>query len=549
MTNPYTPTAHADTLSPSATSAFRLPICDRTLTQDISGDFSLPDYQPEIKRLLRIGVSLLPPATYATADGIDLGGSMDYFVLYAGNDDMLYCAPLNTEYRISAPLADSHREENPLSGNLSAWMGDEPTCLCELTADTVTGRVTAPRRLNIKCRLNAKLKAYATCPAGVSPVNTDNTQTLAGSVGCSHLMRVVGDMLPLQDDMILAPGEGDRLRVVCAEGQVVVSEVAAAQDAVICRGDVLLKLTLSPTEVNEGRSPEVTVTHRKIPFSQAVDIPGVTPDCIACAHGACGQLSVEMEEGRLHTELGVILEAIAERDVPVTYTKDMYATRQASVGSYTDYRVEQALQCLNGNFTLSDSLPLSEVNIPPAARILDVTVTATPSDLIRERGKSKGQGKCQLSGDCRVHVIWQNQSEYGASELSLPFRYEFEDRCVHAAEGDADGTPAFHCHMQAVSCRARMDGERIGVDAELCVMLRMSRAVSVKALSQLTPGEDVSRRRGEYVICFPSGEDTLWSVAKRYSAPLTTLAVVNGLSSTPEPDAEDSLEGVRYLIV
>ena len=31
-----------------------LPICDKVITQDISGDFSLPDYQPEIKRLLRI---------------------------------------------------------------------------------------------------------------------------------------------------------------------------------------------------------------------------------------------------------------------------------------------------------------------------------------------------------------------------------------------------------------------------------------------------------------------------------------------------------------
>ena len=94
-----------------------------------------------------------------------------------------------------------------------------------------------------------------------------------------------------------------------------------------------------------------------------------------------------------------------------------------------------------------------------------------------------------------------------------------------------------------------MDGERIGIDAELCLMLRMTQAQDVTALSRVSMGGETTRRRGEYVICFPASDDTLWSVAKRYNAPLTALALVNGLSSAAEPDSEDSLEGARYLIV
>lgn len=526
--------------APSAENTFKLPVCDRAVTQEISGDFSLPDYQPEIKRLLRIGVSLLPPTAYASGENVELGGNMDYFVLYTGNDGMLYCAPLSSEYHFSVPMGDSKAEDTPLAGNRSAWMGDEPVCTCDLTAETVTGRVTAPRRLNIKCRLDAKVKAYATCPAGISPMATgEPAEALTATASCLRLFRGVGETLDLQDDMILPPGESDKVRIICAEGQVMLHEVTAGQDMVTCRGNALLRLTLAKADEN-GVEGIPTVSVRKIPFSQAVDMPGVTPDCVTCAHGGCASLSVEPEEGRLHTQLGLILEILAQKNLPTVYTKDMYATRHATKGSYAAYAVERGLQCINGNFTLSDSIPMADVGIPASARVVDATATATPRELSSEKGKYR------LSGDCRVHLIWEREGELNASEMTLPFRYEFEDR--RGDDADRDGQLCWSGIMQAVNCRARMDGERVGIDAELTVMLRTAERDTVTALTRLEAGEEASRRRGEYVICFPAVDDTLWSVAKRYNAPLAPLAAANGIS-VAAPDAIDSLEGVKYLIV
>ena len=94
-----------------------------------------------------------------------------------------------------------------------------------------------------------------------------------------------------------------------------------------------------------------------------------------------------------------------------------------------------------------------------------------------------------------------------------------------------------------------MDGERVGIDAELTVMLRLAAREAVTLLSRLETGGGAVRRRGEYVICFPAADDTLWSVAKRYSAPLPSLAAANGLTAVSSPDAADSLSGVKYLIV
>ena len=147
--------------------------------------------------------------------------------------------------------------------------------------------------------------------------------------------------------------------------------------------------------------------------------------------------------------------------------------------------------------------------------------------------------------------IWQKavagEGEYTAAELELPFRYEKDGGLT--GELREGMVPEFDGCVKAMSCRARMDGERIGVDAELAVALRVTAPDQLTALSSVTFGEDVTRRRGEYVVCFPAADDTLWSVAKRYHAPLTALSAANGISMPENPDKPGSLEGAGYLIV
>lgn len=536
MTNSYDPHTMPDP------SLIQRPICDKIVTYDLSGDFSLPDYQPEIKRLLRIETSVLPPERYMSREHLDLSGSMDYFVLYTGNDDQLYCAPLSTDYQISIPLDD---ERNGYD-SMSSLSSEDITCTCHIAADPVTGRVTAPRRLNIKCRLTAKAKAYAPVPVAATDSDTAgaDTELLWGHIKSARLYQGVGEMLSLQDDVILSPGDNREMRVVCAEGRVMVTETTSAMNMVTCRGDVLLKLTLCPTDPPDGELAAPVLMTRKIPFSQAIDIAGVTPDCSSCAHGACSEMSVEVEEGQLHADLGIILEVLAQKNQVTPYVKDIYSPQRENDCIYATYPVEEALKCFNGNFTLSDSLPLSEVGISPAARVIDVAATAFPESIF------VSQGKCVLTGRCRAHMILSREGEYSSASFELPFKYE-SDSGLLATDLDSDSpiTPDFDAEAQAVSCRARMDGERVGIDAELAIMLRSVKKEEMTALSGVSYGEKVVRRCGEYVICFPAPTDTLWTVAKRYHAPLAALSAANNLPLPEAADKAGSLDGIDYLIV
>ncbi len=556
MMNAYTEGAARGTM--------QLPILTRTLSTDVTGDFSLPDYQPEIKRLLRIEANVLPPQRFASATGVELGGNMDYYVLYMGHDNKLYCAPLSTEYHLEASPEGGERE-------LMATVGEPMVCLCDAVADSPVGRVTAPRRLSIRCRVHAAVKLYGECPvdgggatvgehgegdSARGSADDHETEILRGIAEIGRMWSGLGESVPLQDDIILPPGGGE-MRVVCAEGRVLMTEATATEGGVICRGEAVVKLMLCPEEAEAlsdmmgeanpetaqkggEREPTLTILQRKIPFGTTVEMDGMDGAASgATARGFCTDLSVSMEEGHLHVELAVVCEARAQREERVSYIKDMYSTRRESVCRYTTLGAEKPGRIFCGNVTLSDSLALADVGLEPDMKILDVTATATPEELTVEQER----GRCVLTGECRAHLLLSRDGECSSTDMTLPFRYEFEDASLLGDEGTSE-THYDGC-VTVVGGRARMDAERVGLDAELAISLRTVRSTPLTVLTEMSFGQEVTRRRGEYVVCFPASDDTLWSVAKRYHAPVAALVAANGLSE----GEEETMEGVGYLIV
>ena len=55
----------------------QVPINEKNVITEMSNDFTLPDYQPEIKRLLHVSASVLPPTKYVGDSESELSGGID----------------------------------------------------------------------------------------------------------------------------------------------------------------------------------------------------------------------------------------------------------------------------------------------------------------------------------------------------------------------------------------------------------------------------------------------------------------------------------------
>lgn len=498
------------------------PICDRQSALELSSDFSLPDYQPEIKRLLRVRATPQTPERYVGAGNADFTGTVCYHVLYAGNDGELYSTNETGEYHFSLPVEMTSDFE---------W-NEGITCDCELIPEHTVGRVIGPRKFSLKCRLRTRVRMWGTrfLEESVSGAEKKTIQRLRGHCDAAEIYVGMGEPLQLADE-ILCDSKGGDLRVISAQGQVFVSETVAGSGIVCCRGEVSLKLLVQ----TEGSKSAPQTMWRRIPFVQDVPTDGAAVNCDSCATGICSEIQVTVEENRVLCEVSVCLQTQAQHNRHIAFTRDIYSTESECETKYSTVSVARALKCTCGNVSVNVTKPLEEAGIRAGLNVVDIhAFPGAPS------AELEG-GKYVVSGNCRCQAILFDGEEYSAQEFEVPYRYE--------CDGGADEVKDWRVSVDVISCRARADAERIGVDMELAVVLATRGETEIRMLREAHFGEELSRHGSVYTICYPTAKDTLWSVAKRYHRSIDSVSTINGLSDAPRADSIESLAGVKYLLV
>ncbi len=498
------------------------PICNRQVTSELSSDFSLPDYQPQIKRLLRVRTTVCPPDKYVSGGSVELSGRVDYAILYTGNDGALYCVGESAEYQMKVPVEMSAAYD----------LNEGFTCDADVAAETVVGRVVAPRKLSVKCRLRAGVRLWGIrrLEEAVKGKEEGGLERLCKEAECAHVF--IGNSQPIRlgDEILLDATDRD-FRLISAEGEVCVSDTEAGSGEVNCRGEVVLKL-LSANESTDAL-PKVQV--RKIPFTASVPTEGAEVNCTSTADGVCSDLHITVEEGRLLCEVTLLLRARAQRNESVSYTKDLYSTLSHCECQREVCVLPRAMRCHNGNFSLNATATAEEIGARSGMHVVDVSLLPTVSGLEFENGKH------YLSGRCRAQLIMSDGEDTAMQEMEIPFRYEMD--------GGEEAATDFDASVSVMSSRARMDGERISVDGELSVSVCCRAQTSFERMSEAILGEPISQQGAAFTVCYPSSEDTLWSVAKRYHRSVGELARGNELSGSASADTPASLDGVRYLLV
>lgn len=498
----------------------QVPIGERSVVTEISGDFTLPDYQPEIKRLLKVSASVLPPSKYVGDSEAELAGGIDYYVLYTGSDNQVYCAPLSSEYKISVPM-----DKNELS--LVNMTAD-----ADIIPDMISGRVTSPRKLNIKCRLRTGARMYGDMPIDKSYASLGGeNQILLGRSDTTRRLFAQSEMIRLSDEMIQSSADGE-VRVISADGRALIGETSVSNGAVNCKGELYLKLLMC----REPDGEPYTAT-RRIPFNETVMLDDADSNCEANAKGTVCEMNISVEDSRIGIDVGLMLEMSVCKRESVTYVKDAYSTTHATQCTYRTVPYLDGGRAFNSNFTQSDSQMLEEAGLTPEHRIVDVTGYAYPESAVLEDDKWIFTGKTKFA------LLTEKDGEYSNAEIEMPYRYTVESKQSESDNAYASAT------AEVINARARLDGERIGVDAEVVMCCVISSKDEARMLDNVSFGEEKEKSRGEYVVCYPSREDSLWSVAKRYSTTVSDLAHANKLTATEIPDSKDTLQGTRYLII
>lgn len=485
---------------------FTVPLYERSFGTDVSGEFTLPDYQSEIRRILHVFCTVLPPAKYVGTGSVEFNGTVDYQVLYVGNDGGMYSAPLSSAYSFSVPLENADYSENM----------DGVSVLCSIAVEGVSTRVSAPRRLSIKCRMRPNVRVYGRILPElrigdeVNPSSIYKRNEGCMSVECES---ATSDIITVEAKAVR---ETDAVRVICADTAVRVTVREMTQNGISCSGTVVFKLLC----VNEDNG-EFVKLETEAPFEGDIDVEFSAYDGTCRVSGVTSELSVNVGEDGIECTAGIILEAVTCRNVQVDYVSDVYSTAAECECEMSQMNVRRSLACETSNFTLSERIPIESVSIPADANLLDGFATVCIDKC------AVSSGKYCFGGNAIFTALYGSNGEIYSADVTVPVKY-----CSDTSEGEP---AAFDATASIDTVRLKIADGNLCIDAELMISADCMGENTVYAVSGTSFGDSIDIGDGELTVCYTSPEDTLWSVAKKYNAAPASVI------GNPETD--------RYVII
>ena len=494
------------------------PLMARPVTAELADDFSLPDYKPEIRRMIGITATVSPAAHYLSPGHAEFAGPVRYSILYEGSDGGMWSADLPSEYDLDLTL-----------DNDPTFEPDGMIAYADVVCESVTVRVTAPRRLSVRARLRADavvlgMRRLDETVSGAAGLAADDLKRLEGSAETAEILRATNDPAEYTDTFLPDDGGSGEVRVICCRAEPLVGEVSAT--VLLCRDP-------------EGARP-FAVT-RRIPFAETVATDRAPERGASCrAWGCVTSASAEPNEnGEIVATVGLALTAEVASAVTVPYTRDVYSTKCESTVVMRESDAAAVKKCMNANITVSGGEELAALGLDSGIRIVDATANVL-ADSVECRTDG---GRAVLTGKMRVRVVADNGAEIMGKDFDMPFRYETD----LSGDGAFVGGGYSEWTVSAPVCRVRPDGERLSADCELAVSARFCGRVKLPSVAEVKVGDARAPRNGCMTVCYPTADDSLWSVAKRYGADAAVLAASNGLDGTKK--AGDKLTGVKYLLV
>ena len=465
---------------------FTVPLYERSFASEVSGDFTLPDYYTEIRRILCVTPTVLPAAKYVGDNTAEFNGVVDYTVTYVGGDGEIYSIPLSSDYSFNVPL-----DKVDGAGDASA--------LCSIGVESVNTRVSAPRRLSIRTRIRPNVRIYAklsssvNCDtdASVSHIHTRTAEVQSLDCECS-----ASDVIEVE---YIIPNVSEDLRVLRADGYVCCEQAERTDGGVKCPANLKLCLLVSR---EEGAVIE-TLTG-EAPIEGEIDFDINTVDVPVNVRGIVSEMSVNVTDQGIECRVGVILEGRACHNDTIGYTDDIYSTEKQCECESKRISIRRSAACSSGSFSFSERFPIDTVGISA-----DTQVYMTVGSVTMDKCEAKGN-KYALSGNAVFSLLCRRDGEFQVNEVTVPVKYETDGYC------STDGGLYFDALCQPMDIKTRIDGDSLCIDCEIYVSCDIVCEDTVNAVEKVSFGTPISREESRIVVCYPSVDDTLWSVAKRY---------------------------------
>ena len=498
-------------------------VTDAVFTES-SEEFILPDYMPEIGRVLRVTATLFPEDPYLGSDAAEFSGRVEYRLLYSSSEGRVTEAPLLGRYRYRLPVGEKHIQ----------------TAYTSERAESVAARPSAPRKLGIRTRITAHPHLLYEDTVGVPLSSLVGDAPLEISEGCHTVLTrqpIPYGILHAEDAVTVEGTTPDNLTLLSSESAILTESAEAKEGYVSARGRITLTLLLQKA----GSAPFLKIC--TIPFEEDVPTEGCYAGDAVSLIATVAPPVVSMEDAgedtALHVSAEYLLSGILLRNTEVPVLRDFYVVGEQHTVNYRTLTLPAAVGCYTGNITAEGDATLPE-DLAADGKCL------IPHFTVKEQNVSALAHRGCVSGTLAVNLLALGEQGGEKADITLPFRIEFP---IDGMEAEGDN---LWVTLTPVGGSVQRKGTGVHLVTELAVTARAERPLDLKyPVSAVKRGDVTGAKESTVTVYYPTDGDTLWSVAKAYTLPIAELKKQNGFPEEGEPEADDrsSLDGYAYLLI
>ena len=482
-------------------------IFDGCQEQPVDLNISLPDYCPDIQRILKCQIYPRIGSRSISGDRLMLEGSFTVKVFYLdpGGMRIRFCDSSDT---FSSEVALKQAADN-------AQVYAFPR------VEYINCRATSPRRLDIHGAFSVCAKVVSQGSSEVvSNIAGDDVEQLKATMPVNNLVAFAQQQFSVDEILELGGGKPPADSILRSDAFAVLQDFKVAAGKLMIKGEVCVKfLYVSADENSTPEAMEFTV-----PFSQMLDCDGVTEECLCDVKlsvlGVEAQIKNDYsgEKTFFDTQVRLNANASAYRSGEVTVVSDAYS-RDYDLNIASKQKAMDTLSELIGDTTVHKST--LNVEDGTVAKVIDMwnemgSVAAEVQD-----GQIQFKGKYSL---CVLALDGENKPFYFERLLD----FEYNRACASKGEN-------LRCDTQVGvgGISYRIMGSGVEAKTELRLTAEIYSRYAFKAITEVTADETkpVARDNAAALgIYYADAGENLWNIAREYRTSVDTIKKENNVS-------------------
>lgn len=470
----------------------------------IDVDFTLPDYCPDISKIFKCRAVPRISSKGINGNNITVDGSVCITLLYADRDGNL------ASYEYLYPFSKNLEMPQESSGaNLN----------CKIRTEYINCRAVTGRKVDIHGAAGINVKVFKRkCTDIISDFNDDNIELRRGIAPATVPMGFAEKYLMVEEEIRIGQGQPAVKGILRCDANTCVKETKTISDKSVVKGELTVDILYCP----EGNGNPQCVKS-VIPFSQIVDITGITEECLCDTKSEIAfievkpRMSVSGENKCFSLTAKILLtcEAYCGNDIAVVL--DAFSRKYQADITRNKICFEKITSNVSEVYHCKKNVELEE-NI---ASVMDLWCNIQSATTKFE--------SCNMiiSGTLIAGMIVCNENDASVyCEKPIDFEYKYPVNCELGIPHSEPQLEILNCGYTITSSNNVELRIELGINAAIYEKRDMSLICDIN-LDESRPVERKSK--AALTVYFPTENECVWDIARNYNASIDEIMRINQL--------------------